>query len=138
MIRRPPRSTRTDTLFPYTTLFRSGIRIVGDNPLDEEVLGVAVGRGETPSEGGVVAEQQEGHAGGGGADQRQPRGLEPGQEPDPRRLQRQVPVVGEDRAAGRRPLAGAPPDVGSAGGLPSRREPVGGLRGDRLGEPPAP
>src|SRR3546814_9213383 len=24
MMRRPPRSTRTDTLFPYTTLFRSG------------------------------------------------------------------------------------------------------------------
>src|SRR3546814_10137507 len=28
MIRRPPRSTRTDTLFPYTTLFRSPIRDV--------------------------------------------------------------------------------------------------------------
>src|SRR3546814_5128962 len=27
MIRRPPRSTRTDTLFPYTTLFRSKIVI---------------------------------------------------------------------------------------------------------------
>src|SRR3546814_5543274 len=27
MIRRPPRSTRTDTLFPYTTLFRSAITI---------------------------------------------------------------------------------------------------------------
>src|SRR3546814_6572427 len=28
MIRRPPRSTRTDTLFPYTTLFRSmGVRV---------------------------------------------------------------------------------------------------------------
>src|SRR3546814_1392069 len=26
MIRRPPRSTRTDTLFPYTTLFRSRLR----------------------------------------------------------------------------------------------------------------
>src|SRR3546814_1340369 len=25
MIRRPPRSTRTDTLFPYTTLFRSAM-----------------------------------------------------------------------------------------------------------------
>src|SRR3546814_13920053 len=25
MIRRPPRSTRTATLFPYTTLFRSGV-----------------------------------------------------------------------------------------------------------------
>src|SRR3546814_14944109 len=31
MIRRPPRSTRTDTLFPYTTLFRSG-------PLEEECV----------------------------------------------------------------------------------------------------
>src|SRR3546814_6792338 len=30
MIRRPPRSTRTDTLFPYTTLFRS----VGGDPVD--------------------------------------------------------------------------------------------------------
>src|SRR3546814_14829995 len=27
MIRRPPRSTRTDTLFPYTTLFRSNARV---------------------------------------------------------------------------------------------------------------
>src|SRR3546814_2178231 len=27
MIRRPPRSTRTDTLFPYTTLVRSGLRV---------------------------------------------------------------------------------------------------------------
>src|SRR3546814_6585681 len=29
MIRRPPRSTRTDTLFPYTTLFRSALQAVG-------------------------------------------------------------------------------------------------------------
>src|SRR3546814_6980225 len=29
MIRRPPRSTRTDTLFPYTTLFRSKRAIEG-------------------------------------------------------------------------------------------------------------
>src|SRR3546814_14589297 len=28
MIRRPPRSTRTDTLFPYTTLFRSFLGLV--------------------------------------------------------------------------------------------------------------
>src|SRR3546814_2665935 len=28
MIRRPPRSTRTDTLFPYTTLFRSHAHVV--------------------------------------------------------------------------------------------------------------
>src|SRR3546814_3364647 len=31
MIRRPPRSTRTDTLFPYTTLFRSH-QPVADGP----------------------------------------------------------------------------------------------------------
>ena len=29
MIRRPPRSTRIETLFPYTTLFRSGVVIPG-------------------------------------------------------------------------------------------------------------
>src|SRR3546814_12914796 len=29
MIRRPPRSTRTDTLFPYTTLFRSSTDALG-------------------------------------------------------------------------------------------------------------
>src|SRR3546814_5205382 len=35
MIRRPPRSTRTDTLFPYTTLFRSDYPLgqgAGDDP----------------------------------------------------------------------------------------------------------
>src|SRR3546814_3612250 len=32
MIRRPPRSTRTDTLFPYTTLFRSAL---GSTPSDD-------------------------------------------------------------------------------------------------------
>src|SRR3546814_15283009 len=44
MIRRPPRSTRTDTLFPYTTLFRSvndqshrGARTDPDRWLDAEI-----------------------------------------------------------------------------------------------------
>src|SRR3546814_1791033 len=32
MIRRPPRSTRTDTLFPYTTLFRSARKGRGFGP----------------------------------------------------------------------------------------------------------
>src|SRR3546814_14464539 len=39
MIRRPPRSTRTDTLFPYTTLFRSR-RIDG---VEVQFLGAIVG-----------------------------------------------------------------------------------------------
>src|SRR3546814_1723803 len=32
MIRRPPRSTRTDTLFPYTTLFRSAVTSPSRSP----------------------------------------------------------------------------------------------------------
>src|SRR3546814_16605912 len=40
MIRRPPRSTRTDTLLPYTTLFRSAVTkqadIAGKDFLDEQ------------------------------------------------------------------------------------------------------
>src|SRR3546814_11836722 len=38
MIRRPPRSTRTDTLFPYTTLFRSLLRCVAELPQGLVVL----------------------------------------------------------------------------------------------------
>src|SRR3546814_15555655 len=37
MIRRPPRSTRTDTLFPYTTLFRSGIE---EQPSEQRLGGL--------------------------------------------------------------------------------------------------
>src|SRR3546814_7567543 len=37
MIRRPPRSTRTDTLFPYTTLFRS-VGVV--TPVSEQRFGL--------------------------------------------------------------------------------------------------
>src|SRR3546814_4594728 len=35
MIRRPPRSTRTDTLFPYTTLFRSGLDPIAAAEFDD-------------------------------------------------------------------------------------------------------
>src|SRR3546814_5718271 len=43
MIRLPPRSTRTDTLFPYTTLFRSVQKnVVGDQPLVRVLAGQVV------------------------------------------------------------------------------------------------
>src|SRR3546814_5598912 len=41
MIRRPPRSTRTDTLFPYTTLFRSSDRSLRGTEEVERLLGIA-------------------------------------------------------------------------------------------------
>src|SRR3546814_6771675 len=37
MIRRPPRSTRTDTLFPYTTLFRSPAQCLGWRRLESDL-----------------------------------------------------------------------------------------------------
>src|SRR3546814_8390261 len=48
MLRRPPRSTRTDTLFPYTTLFRSArllVRQIGDERFlhPEHGVGVEIG-----------------------------------------------------------------------------------------------
>src|SRR3546814_15599182 len=39
MIRRPPRSTRTDTLFPYTTLFRSNNTMQTRSNIKEAVAG---------------------------------------------------------------------------------------------------
>src|SRR3546814_5489439 len=42
MIRRPPRATRTDTLFPYTTLFRSSVRILLTNGDGYHAPGFAV------------------------------------------------------------------------------------------------
>src|SRR3546814_14400274 len=50
MIRRPPRSTRTDTLFPYTTLFRSSL-VRADSATDGQAHQEAR-RGPGPEGGG--------------------------------------------------------------------------------------
>src|SRR3546814_5500191 len=58
MIRRPPRSTRTDTLFPYTTLFRSSRRLrraAGD-------LGARLGRPVEPGRHETGAARRHGGA----------------------------------------------------------------------------
>src|SRR3546814_17791249 len=51
MIRRPPRSTRTDTLFPYTTLFRSGLH----RRRDSVPGGTVVARAEPAARPGLGA-----------------------------------------------------------------------------------
>src|SRR3546814_9762295 len=52
MKRRPPRSTRTDTLFPYTTLFRSD-----RDPRDEIVDQLVGARGaHQPADGGKIGD----------------------------------------------------------------------------------
>src|SRR3546814_17500165 len=104
MIRRPPRSTRTDTLFPYTTLFRSRRRRRGPGRAHRRDDG---GRG-----GGLRGDRCA--ARHGGADR-------------PRRARFQAP--GRDRArcvddrGGRRARGPRPPPGGvaeGAGALPGR------------------
>src|SRR3546814_4872541 len=66
MIRRPPRSTRTDTLFPYTTLFRSCPRVGDrrDRRLRARPVPDAAGAGMTgakpPLDGATIAEEDDG------------------------------------------------------------------------------
>src|SRR3546814_11877100 len=72
MIRLPPRSTRTDTLFPYTTLFRSGQAIDGPLQLgldavhdDRRIAGdrrCVVGDEEGAAVGGDLLQAQIGRA----------------------------------------------------------------------------
>src|SRR3546814_10843286 len=66
MIRRPPRSTRTDTLFPYTTLFRSVLNLLfaieSRGTLDPERRETfidtikALGWRDTPSQQNLIVE----------------------------------------------------------------------------------
>src|SRR3546814_9936 len=75
MIRRPPRSTRTDTVFPYPSLFRSGL--VGDAlgaGVDERRLAALSPRpGLGPGRHQAPAHPEEMPLGGGVADHRRHR-----------------------------------------------------------------
>src|SRR3546814_16651507 len=62
MIRRPPRSTRTDTLFPYTTRFRSRAALVGTAPdLPAEADRKGVGLDPEPAAGEIMPQLVDEH-----------------------------------------------------------------------------
>src|SRR3546814_3513762 len=63
MIRRPPRSTRTDTLFPYTTLFRS---VQGQLQVAADAFDVGLAR--RAGDGDVAADAVDLQAAAGGTD----------------------------------------------------------------------
>src|SRR3546814_10832767 len=60
MIRRPPRSTRTDTLFPYTTLFRSHdqLRHTGNGSSKQHLLLIAAAEGRDGLFLGIVTNKK--------------------------------------------------------------------------------
>src|SRR3546814_8203012 len=66
MIRRPPISTRTDTLFPYTTLFRSSLSSIATQkaaslPAKAGVGGETRPRGPAPVAGGTAGRNEVEH-----------------------------------------------------------------------------
>src|SRR3546814_5035926 len=67
MLRRPPRSTRTDTLFPYTTLFRSALDLEGTGAVglggEVEVVRSSLGQDRHPLEAADVVEHVRGGLG---------------------------------------------------------------------------
>src|SRR3546814_12763204 len=58
MIRRPPRSTRTDTLFPYTTLFRSAHHGVDAEVGDQRPIGGLVDQSDRAAAAVALGEQR--------------------------------------------------------------------------------
>src|SRR3546814_19248532 len=95
MIRRPPRSTRTDTLFPYTTLFRS--------PDQPGCCPDHRGGSERPSAQGSGGRPAQGHDGSAGRDPEQRRldGLRRHAEPGERQPERRYRRRSEERRVGK-------------------------------------
>src|SRR3546814_9984439 len=71
MIRRPPRSTRTDTLFPYTTLFRSnaGAAIATGRRSRRQPRAIASGQNQPDARPGIDHGQRLADAAAGAGDQ---------------------------------------------------------------------
>src|SRR3546814_15703903 len=63
MVRRPPRSTRTDTLFPYTTLFRSAALPGIGTPEGQGRVDYRGGQRHRPGGGGAVCARRRGYRG---------------------------------------------------------------------------
>src|SRR3546814_1553196 len=105
MIRRPPRSTRTDTLFPYTTLFRS-------HPQDCAGAGGGLRRGSEACERDALFRACAGGAGGGGGasrravqrDHRRIAGDRRGTDRQPARQEAQLHRVDRSGAAAAWPM----------------------------------
>src|SRR3546814_7213171 len=107
MVRRPPRPTRTDTLFPYPTLFRSPRRPTAAPARLHLACGAGHARHRLHPVGGA----------GGAAANRAGDVLRPGRQPDPAR-----PAKTLDPALPRRAVAAAGGPGGHRAAGPARSE----------------
>src|SRR3546814_5698626 len=100
MIRRPPRSTRTDTLFPYTTLFRSislcELRIACSPPFTATYMALALRQDAArQADDGLAAGEEDVDA------ERELRGVQPPVVPEPLRKSERRDDRGVDRKSTR-------------------------------------
>src|SRR3546814_10484147 len=128
MIRRPPRSTRTDTLFPYTTLFRSV-----EDPGEPVGLATEGDRGCGDPDEGEPGEVWEGLLHVGGQGEERPCEERPGDGGDAadereqhddqaaHRLERRAPDRTRDPAVQRPRATGDEPGHGEDGHLGARK-----------------
>src|SRR3546814_6903583 len=115
MIRRPPRSTRTDTLFPYTTLFRSPHKQNAQRPTASNTAAIAVTPDNQPSASPDASSGKIGH--------------------DPMTLPARVATV--EAASGKHPdRASASPSGADATILPAAFTPVSAQGASAAGQTP--
>src|SRR3546814_19473608 len=123
MIRRPPRSTRTDTLFPYTTLFRSRPRGAPQDDIGPDMrVNLVIGEGRPP----LIARRLE--QGCGDRDRAEQAGVAPAAHPPHAAVGRAAPPENEprhhrdDRSEDHRPAEPYPPTGKQAGGERGRKD----------------
>src|SRR3546814_17349803 len=127
MIRRPPRSTLTDTLFPYTTLFRSAGFLIGaaeailEYPVSHR-LGVGENHGDEVAQGLVLRAPRRA-SGHGAVDRTVDRPLAAGQQHDG--VEAEPP--GDDDNSDQ-PAADAPPATAAPGEAQERTREGWGIR----------
>ena len=93
------------------------VQVRAGRRFDEQVLGVGTVGGEAPGDAAVVAHDEHGHTGGGGAGQGALGRVDAGEKPDCGQGKAEMRVAGEERGAGGRMAGVDGPGVAGAGGV---------------------
>src|SRR3546814_11627025 len=134
MVRRPPRSTRTYTLFPYTTLFRSraAVAVSVDEAFgaerrgaDDKARGTIGAQAHERADQAIAGDLHAWHAGGARRERLGERGSATGK-----------PARGPGGGGGAPRITRAPANAGAQGGVAQRGRPWGPALAGQSGERP--